>query len=127
MVFRTQALIAGPIDLAFIVLTGRQLKITSIALWFVPWFLTVILSWFAYCVVIYPKFLSPYRYLPTPPNPNWLVGNYIDYSKGYYDYAIEMAQKYPDRHFTRFMGIFGMDTITLVRMFHGQLHSTNIY
>ncbi|KAK7206338.1 cytochrome P450 [Myxozyma melibiosi] len=101
-------------DVAFHLLTARGFVPSSLALWFGPFSFLSMLLYICYCTFIYPEYFSPYIGLPYPPGAHPLFGNFVDYGKHYYEHGLVMAEKYPDLHFTRFKGSFGMDVVSLL-------------
>ncbi|KAK9380955.1 uncharacterized protein V2V93DRAFT_246066 [Kockiozyma suomiensis] len=125
MAFSTRVLIGGVLLAAiFHLLTGKALELRSSGLVLISSTIISTFLYLFYCIFLYPWYFSPYRHLPHPPNPHPLFGNFADYGNLFYEHAIGMAEKYPNRHFTRFFGLFGQDVVTLVRVDLLLLHWT---
>ncbi|KAK9360012.1 hypothetical protein V1504DRAFT_393359 [Lipomyces starkeyi] len=114
MDIRKLIILGASLDALFNYITGRPLSAANLLLWLPLYVFLVLSGYLCYQIFVYPRYVSPYRKLPSPPNSHWLWGNYIDYGRNYYEHSLAMMEKYPNRHFTRFNGLFGSDNVTLV-------------
>ncbi|KAK9368071.1 cytochrome P450 [Lipomyces kononenkoae] len=111
---QTLALIGAGVVLTLSYYTQRTSPAILI-LWWSLSFCSLSVIYFCYSLFIYPFYVSPYRHLEAPlPNPHWLFGTYFDYNRQYYEHALDMAEKYPDKPFIRLFGLFGKDTVALL-------------
>ncbi|KAK9245889.1 cytochrome P450 [Lipomyces tetrasporus] len=107
----TQLLMAASLDVALHYLCQKSMSSFSLLLWFLPIMPAVAILCVIYGVLVYPKYVSPYKDMIALPNKHWLWGTYAEYGEHNYEQAEYMEKLYPGQAFTRFHGPLGSDYI----------------
>jgi hypothetical protein len=81
---------------------------------FVVLSLAITLFRIIYALVLYPKFLTPIKHIPTPPNWSWLTGNTSTYLiEAPFEEMIEWAYKVPNNGLIRYYMVGNLERVLL--------------